>query len=80
MICRYEDFVSSAGPIMRRIYQFMGSEYPARDITYDVHPRSVGKGKEVKISPEIESLCEDLYLKLEEAYRNQNDLFRIINS
>ena len=80
LICKYEDFVSSAGNIMRRIYQFMGSEYPAKDITYDVHPRSVGKGKKVEISPEIESMCENLYSQLEEAYQNQNDLYRIINA
>ena len=80
LICKYEDFVKSAGSIMRRIYQFMDSEYPTRDITYDVHPRSVGKGKKVLISPDIESLCEDLYLKLEEAYRTQNDLSSIANS
>lgn len=80
LICKYEDFVSNAPAIMDRIYDYMGFQIPKKNYAYDVHPRSIGRGKVINISKEIEDLCIELSDRLDTAYAQQNDLIRLHKS
>lgn len=65
LLVRYRDFVNEPSETMHRIYDYFQRPYPGDGILREVHGQSVGKGKDVVISPEIEKLCEDLLGKLE---------------
>jgi hypothetical protein len=65
MLCRYEDLAVDPAGMMRRVYAFIGTPYPGDGIVQDVHPQSVGKGKKIALSPEVEQLCNDLLERME---------------
>jgi hypothetical protein len=62
---RYRDFVNEADHTMHKIYEFLQRPYPGDHILREVHGLSVGKGSDVVLSPEIESLCEDMLARLD---------------
>ena len=66
MLCRYEDLVTEPSLTMRRIYTFLGRQYPGDQIIRDVNPQSIGKGRTSKLSQDIESLCTDLLVRLDQ--------------
>ncbi|QTA91882.1 sulfotransferase family protein [Desulfonema magnum] len=68
MMCRYENFVANPLENMQQIYKFLGHDFPGAQILTEVHPSSVGKGKTIKLSPDIELLCEELLEKLNHAW------------
>lgn len=68
LLCRYEDMVTDPGAFMRRIYSFVELPYPGDRVVAPVHPRSVRKGKDVPLSPEVVAECERLWGELEGAY------------
>jgi len=70
LLCRYEDMAADPASFMRRIYDFVGVPYPGDRIVAPVHPRSIRKGSDLAIGPETEAACEDLWKRLEEAYRS----------
>ena len=65
LLCRYEEMVSDPASFMRKIYRFLGRDYPGDRIVFDVHPRSVKKGKEIGLSPDIKTLCENLWTEMD---------------
>ena len=69
LMCKYEDLVTSPMETMKRIYKELGRDFPGEVITAQVHARSVKKGKDVDLSPEVDRLAEDLQKELDEAYR-----------
>ena len=71
MLCRYEDLAVDPARMMKRVYAFIGTPYPGNEIVQDVHPQSVGKGKKIAISPEVEQLCNDLWERLETHYEER---------
>lgn len=72
MICYYEDLVVDPEKYVRKIYQEVGQPYPQINITTEVHSNSRRKGRDIKVSPAIEGLAEELQAKLEAAYRRQS--------
>ncbi|MBN1824663.1 MAG: sulfotransferase [Candidatus Eisenbacteria bacterium] len=69
---RYEDLVVEPAAWLRRIYDFAGAAYPGDRIVSDVHARSVKKGEEIDLSPEVVSLAEETLRGMEEAYARQS--------
>lgn len=64
-LCSYEQLVAEPEQTMRSLYDFVGVEYPARDITAGVHRRSVGRRDDSTLSPEVRQLCDELWERLE---------------
>lgn len=67
-ICKYEDLVTKPQEKVKEMYGFIELDYPGAWVLPAVHASSVGKGKSVPLSPEIEELCDDLYCQLEKTY------------
>jgi hypothetical protein len=61
---KYEDLVSEPERSLRRVYEIAGVPFPGRRIIEDIHPRSVGLGRELELSPEIELACERVWVEL----------------
>jgi hypothetical protein len=72
-MCKYEDLLANPERIMRGIYRFTGTDYPAADILVDVRPDS-GKGKQIQLSPAIELLCEQMLERLDGAYETRSSM------
>lgn len=70
LMCRYEDLVTQPNQVMQNIYQFVGAHYGDGN-SWEVHSNSVQKGYSVQLLPEIEELCNDLLMKLDNTYRDQ---------
>ena len=71
IICKYEDLVRKPEEIMKRIYDFIGLKFPGQRIVKDVHQDSIGRGRGIKLSAEVEKICNDLYDRLNETNRSQ---------
>jgi hypothetical protein len=71
MLCRYEDLAVDPAKMMKRVYAFIGTPYPGDEIVQDVHPQSVGKGKKINLSPEVERLCDGLLERMERLYEER---------
>ncbi len=63
-ICRYKDLVTNPTTIMEEIYKFLEQDFPGNKIVKSVHHSSIGKGKNVTLSTEIDHLCQELWNKL----------------
>ena len=63
-LLRYEDLAAEPERWMRAVYKFAGVEFPGPEVVADVHPRSVGLGVELELTPEIEAACADLWEQL----------------
>ena len=68
---RYEDFVVDPPKAIAQIYQFLNFEFPGKHILKEVHAKSVKKGNNIQLSTEIETLCQNLYERLEAVYMTQ---------
>jgi len=71
ILAQYEDLVLAPGPQMRRIYRFLGQDYPGDHIVRRMHPISVGRGKDIDLSGEIRDLCEGMLARLLDVYQRQ---------
>ena len=67
MMCKYEDLVMNPLETVNKVYEFIGHNFPGQRIVSEVHPLSLGKGKTVELSPEIDLLCKELLEKLDKA-------------
>ena len=65
--CRYVDLVTEPRQTMHAIYEFVGRPYPGDAILSEIHTSSVGRGQDIPLSPEIETLCETMWERLEQA-------------
>lgn len=68
MLCRYENLVTDPTTFMHNVYAFLGVPYPGDQITQDVHPQSVGKGRKSKLTPDVDALCAGLLAELDDCY------------
>ena len=68
---RYEDLVSDPERLLRRVYDTAGVAFPGRRIIEDIHPRSVGLGRELELCPEIERACERVWVELNAVYEGR---------
>jgi len=64
---RYEDLVRDPAEMIGRAYDFVGMECPHSGAAL-VHGASSGKGKEVKLSADIDQLCRELLERLDAAH------------
>jgi len=71
LMCKYEDLVGSPLQTVKSIYAFAGFKFPDKNISSMVHSNSVQKGKQVELSPAIDELCSDLWIKLNNTYLAQ---------
>jgi len=71
MLCRYADLVSNPRRKLSEIYGFVNQLFPNNIITDDISASSVGKGKNIKLAPEIEALCQNMLERLDEVNRNK---------
>ncbi len=71
LMVRYEDLVTDPETMMKKIYEFIGREFPGNHIFAKVHSSSLGKGKEINISPEIKDLAEEMTSRLMEVYNKR---------
>jgi hypothetical protein len=68
MMCRYEELVRRPSDMMQRLYGFIGLPYPGDKIIKDVHPQSIGKGRQSRLSARVEALCETMLERLDAAH------------
>lgn len=68
MMCRYDDLVKNPAEMVAEIYDFIDSPFPGDEIAKDINARSVGKGKNIKLNPEIEALCQGMQQRLDQVY------------
>jgi hypothetical protein len=71
LLCKYENIVAEPNRVMRQIYQLLDFKYPGNRIVSHIHQKSVNRGKNIGISPEIEALCEGLMQKLDQVCDSQ---------
>lgn len=64
LLCQYESLVSDADSEMRRIYQFIGADYPGRKIIRHIHQNAIGQKATIQLDDEVEALCNDLKERL----------------
>jgi len=70
LMIRYNDLVSSPECQLQRLYRFLEVDFSEEIDFSDVHPRSIGKGRSVSLSPAIENLCKSMYTRLEETFEH----------
>ena len=64
-LCRYGDLVTDPGMTMRAAYGFADRPYPGDRITVDVTVGSLGKGRSVAVSGDVDHLCSHLLARLD---------------
>lgn len=75
MLCRYEDLVTDPEKILKMTYSFIGRKFPGNHIIKKVHSSALGKGSEINISPEIETLAETMQQKLMAVYNSKTNIY-----
>lgn len=66
MPLRYEDLLRSPAEVIARVYRFVGAPCPPAGAML-VRGASSGKGKDVKLSADVDRLCRDLLERLDRA-------------
>ncbi len=69
MICKYEALSAQPAPLTQQIYKFLNVDYPGDQLISEVHASSVRKGKNIKLSTKIESLCTELLQRLDRYWK-----------
>jgi len=65
--CRYSRLVTRPDETMRRIYAFVNLPYPGSHLVGGVHEDSRGLGRSLALDPEIETLCQSMWTRLNAA-------------
>ncbi len=69
-LCQYEDLVTQPTKIMTRIYQFINLPQQFKpSFIKEITATSLGKGKVINLSEEIEQICDNLLQKLNRDYQ-----------
>ena len=71
-MCKYKDLVMLPGRMMRGIYEKVRQPYPGDGIISEVHSQSFGKGKELQLSKDVESIAEAMLSRLNLAYEEKS--------
>lgn len=61
---RYEDLVSTPERCLRAVYEHVGLSYPGPRVAAGIHTQSVGRGRDVSLSADIEAACSGLWDEL----------------
>jgi hypothetical protein len=68
LLCKYEDLVTKPDEIMKNTYKFAGCSYPKNNIVSGIYGKSIGLGKSIKLSKDVDDLCAELLKNLENTY------------
>jgi len=71
ILCKYEELVADPGKIVKCIYDLTGQTYPGDSIVSETHASSIGTGRDLNISTEVDQLCMKLLQKLDVANGNR---------
>lgn len=71
VLCKYEDLVSTPVPIMAQIYDLIQLSFPGESITAQIDTRGIGRGREVRLLPEVDRLCEQLWQEMSRSLNKQ---------
>ena len=71
MPLKYEDLVADPELSLTRLYRHAGIAFPGPRIAEGIHPSSIGLGRDLELSPEIERACEKLWIELNETYESR---------
>jgi hypothetical protein len=71
MPLKYEDLVAEPELSLRRLYLHAGIAFPGPRIADGIDASSVGLGRELDLSEEIERACEQLWSELNAAYESR---------
>lgn len=69
---RYEDLVTDPPGMIARLYGLVGMEFPVENASV-VSASSLGKGKDVPLSADVDALCRGLLKRLDEANSRANE-------
>jgi hypothetical protein len=67
LLMRYEDLVLDPQLEMQRLMHFVGAAFE-HSIIEDITDRAIGKGIDVELSPEVDHVCAELLMKLNQTY------------
>jgi len=65
MLCRYENLVTEPAATVKRLYDFIGRQFPGERILPSIYQDSTGQGRHLTFSEDIERLCSDLLGRLD---------------
>ena len=65
LACQYDELINDPKQTMEKIYTFVHRPYPGSHILKMIQNSSLGKGRQIALTKEIESLCEELWDRLE---------------
>lgn len=74
LMCRYEELVANPTENLKKVYQFIGRDFPGEKIVREVTTTSVGKGKRVDLSPKVERLCQELLEKIDTVFTQKEHI------
>ncbi len=67
-LCKYELLIQDPIGTISQIYEFVGQVYPSYRMPLKVYKTSTGKGKDIKLSRQIELLCDEMLDRLNHAH------------
>jgi hypothetical protein len=73
IMCKYEDLVSNPVEVVVGIYDSLGHSFQEEKIVTQVYTTSMGTGRSIELSPEIDLLCRDMWNRLNEVYQTKTN-------
>lgn len=70
MICSYENLVAEPASTIKKVYDFIGLEFPGEKILPSIYQESAGQGDDLQMSEEIQRLCSDLLGRINSCQSN----------
>lgn len=71
LVCKYEELVTSPAKVVKTIYRNLNQNYPGTKIHKEIYSKSLKRGQNIKLSPEIDQLANELLDKLNKAYQTK---------
>lgn len=72
IVCKYEHLIANPEIVLAKIYKICNQEFPGERIFKEIHSKSIGKGKSIDISPEIDLMANELLMRLDEVFYKNN--------
>jgi hypothetical protein len=72
ILCKYEYLIANPKAVITKIYKTCNQKFPGERILNEIHLKSFGKGKSIDVSPEIESIANNLLQKFDASFYNKN--------
>ncbi len=71
LLCQYEALVSAPGELVASIYREIGRSYPGPHIHPGIYSRSVNRGRDITLSPDVADLAEHIQAKLDAEFSHR---------